>query len=136
MARQTPLTSLKQISEINLTPLMDLTFILLITFIITFPLMEQGIHVNLPHGEADDLSPEQSRTITVDAKGAIYLDNNEVLAEELERAMKALGEASPETQILVRADEAIKYGRIVKVLKILHDAKITKMALVTQADEG
>ena len=55
MARRTSLTSLKQISEINMTPLMDLTFILLITFIITFPLIEQGIAINLPKGKASEM---------------------------------------------------------------------------------
>ena len=73
MARKTPLTSLKQISEINLTPLMDLTFILLITFIITFPLIEQGIPVDLPAGEAEELTPERARTITLDEDVAAQL---------------------------------------------------------------
>ena len=65
MARKTALTSLSHISEINLTPLMDLTFILLITFVITFPLMEQGVSVNLPSGDADPLPEERTRTIRV-----------------------------------------------------------------------
>ena len=61
MGRKTPLTSLKQISEINLTPLMDLTFILLITFIITFPLIEQGIPVKLPKGKAQRAPRSRAR---------------------------------------------------------------------------
>lgn len=135
MSRRTPVTSLKQISEINLTPLMDLTFILLITFIITFPLIEQGIQVNLPKGKSSDLSPDNARTVTLDREGTIYLNNIPITIEELGVSMKNTGRISPDVMIIVRADEQIVYGRVVKVLKCLHDAKISKMALVTEADE-
>jgi len=134
LTRHTSLTSLKQISEINLTPLMDLTFILLITFIITFPLIEQGIPVNLPRGEADELDPEQSRTISLDLQGALFLDDLPITKEELTSEMQMLGRADPDITIMVRADEGIQYGKLVEVLKILHDAKIARMALVTQPE--
>ena len=133
MARKR-LTSIQQISEINLTPLMDLTFILLITFIITFPLIEQGIPVHLPVGDADVLEPGKTRTISLDVDGKLYLDKFLTTSEELTSEMKALGIADPDTTVQVRADEAIRYSRVVDVLKILHDAKITRMALVTQAE--
>ena len=132
MARKIPQTSLKQISEINLTPLMDLTFILLITFIITFPLIEQGIAVNLPKGKAKELSEEEARTVTVDAKGAIYLDNTPITLEELTDVMMTIASTSPDVTVMLRADEAVQYGTVVEVLKVLNRAKIGKMALVTQ----
>lgn len=135
MARRTSLTSLKQISEINLTPLMDLTFILLITFIITFPLIEQGIPMNLPRGDADELEPDQTRTISLDLQGKIYLDDISITKEALAIEMSDLGRADPDTTVLVRADEGIVYGKLVEVLKILHDAKIARMALVTQPEQ-
>lgn len=135
MKRHTSLTSLKQISEINLTPLMDLTFILLITFIITFPLIEQGIPVNLPRGEADDMNPDQSRTISLDLQGQLFLDDLPITIEQLANEMTMLGKADPDIVVMVRADEGIKYGRLVEILRILHDAKIARMALVTQPDE-
>jgi biopolymer transport protein TolR len=125
---------LKQISEINLTPLMDLTFILLITFIITFPLIEQGVPVNLPRGEASELNPDQSRIITLDLKGRLFLDDLPITEEELAAEMQALGRADPDTTILVRADEELQYGNVVAIMKILHDAKIARMALVTQPE--
>jgi biopolymer transport protein TolR len=134
MQRYTKLTSLKQISEINLTPLMDLTFILLITFIITFPLIEQGVPVNLPRGEASELNPDQSRIITLDLKGRLFLDDLPITEEELAAEMQALGRADPDTTILVRADEELQYGNVVAIMKILHDAKIARMALVTQPE--
>jgi biopolymer transport protein TolR len=134
MARQTSLVSLEQISEINLTPLMDLTFILLITFIITFPLIEQGIPVNLPRGEADELNPEETRTISLDLQGKIYLDDVPTTKEQLAAELTAHGRADPDITILVRADEGIRYGKLVEVMKILHDAKIARMALVTEPE--
>jgi len=134
MARHTPLTSLKQLSEINLTPLMDLTFILLITFIITFPLIEQGIPVNLPKGESSELAPEESRTITIDGDGMLYLDNVGISREALSARLTELIRFSPRLTVLVRGDESIPYGQVVEVLKVLRAAGITRMALVTQPD--
>ena len=135
MARQTKLTSLDQISEINLTPLMDLTFILLITFIITFPLIEQGIPVNLPKGKADELDPDSSRAITLEVGGKLYLDDVPITQDELHVEMSDLGLADPDVTVMVRADEEIPYKNVMDVMKILHGAKITRVALVTEAEE-
>jgi biopolymer transport protein TolR len=133
--RRTSLSTLKEISEINLTPLMDLTFILLITFIITFPLIEQGIPINLPRGQAADLEEADARTISMDEKGVLYLDSLAISQEELAREMQVMGEVEPDTTVLVRCDETLQYGRLMDVLRILHDAQIARMALVTQAED-
>ncbi|MDP6491395.1 MAG: biopolymer transporter ExbD [Kiritimatiellia bacterium] len=134
MGRKTPLTSLKQISEINLTPLMDLTFILLITFIITFPLIEQGIPVQLPQAQAASLASDQSQTITIRKDGALFLDDVPVTEAEFQAQMHALGAGAAETTIMVRADERVQYAAVVKVLKILHGEGVARMALVTQEE--
>jgi biopolymer transport protein TolR len=133
--RKTSLVALKEISEINMTPLMDLTFILLITFIITFPLIEQGIPVNLPKGKAADLDNPDTRNITIDAAGTLFLDEVIVRKVDLAGEMQRLGELMPDTTVYVRADQAVPYGRVAEVVKILYDAKITRMALVTEAEE-
>jgi biopolymer transport protein ExbD len=113
---------------------MDLTFILLITFIITFPLIEQGIPLKLPKGKASSLSDEQSRTINLDKDGYIFLDNNPVSLEELDSIMLDLGGQNPDIIVMVRADKRLAYGGVVDVLRILHAANITKMVLVTEAE--
>jgi biopolymer transport protein TolR len=136
VARRVPLTSLKQISEINLTPLMDLTFILLITFIITFPLIEQGIPINLPKANARELTPERARTITVDREGAVFLDEMPVNLDALAERLRTLVRVAPDTQVMIRADEANRYGRVVEVLKILNATGVSRLALVTQAEAG
>jgi biopolymer transport protein TolR len=134
VGRKTPLTSLKQISEINLTPLMDLTFILLITFIITFPLIEQGIPVQLPQAKANPLESDRAQSITIDRDGDLFLDDVPVTEEVLGAQMQALGAGAAETTIMVRADERVQYAVVVKVLRILHGAGVTRMALVTQEE--
>ena len=135
MARRTSLVSVKQISEINMTPLMDLTFILLITFIITFPLIEQGIAINLPKGKASDVKEQLSRSISLNLENKLFLDDIPISREELVSAMLDVGTAQPDTTVYVRADRELPYGAVVDVMRILHDANITRMALVTAAEE-
>lgn len=134
MARRTSIVSLEQIHEINVTPLIDLTFLLLITFIITFPMIEQGVPLNLPRGKAEDISSQHHRTISINLQGQIFLDSQAISTEDLKGEMNALGAADPESVVLVRADEGIAYGKVAEVVRILHDAKIARMALVTRTE--
>jgi biopolymer transport protein ExbD len=134
MARRTSLVSLNQISDINMTPLMDLTFILLITFIITFPLIEQGIAINLPKGKAADMQNAVSRSISLNLDKQLYLDDVPVSREELLSSMVEIGVNEPDTTIYVRADRKLPYGDVVEVMRVLHEANITRMALVTEAE--
>lgn len=136
MGRRTTILALEQIREINMTPLIDLTFLLLITFIITFPLIEQSVPVNLPRGAAEDIDSSRARVITVDLKGQIYLDQQPIEKSALAAEMKALGEADPDVTVMVRADEGLRYGVLMEVVRILHDAKIARMGLVTAAEDA
>jgi biopolymer transport protein TolR len=131
VARRTPLSRRRQISEINMTPLMDLTFILLITFMITFPLIEQGIPVRLPKGKTTELDQANTFSITLNAKGDLFFEDVPTSAELLASDLKAKAEADPDVTILVRADEKIAYGKVAAILRMMHDAGITRMALVT-----
>ena len=135
MARRTSLVSLNQISDINMTPLMDLTFILLITFIITFPLIEKGIAINLPKGSAADMMDPQTMSISLNEQRKLFLDNRPVSRDELVSAMMEVSVSDPDTTIYVRADRTLPYGEVVDIMRILHDANITRMALVTEADQ-
>ncbi|OGV61564.1 MAG: hypothetical protein A2498_11790 [Lentisphaerae bacterium RIFOXYC12_FULL_60_16] len=134
MGRRTPLIALRQISEINLTPLMDLTFLLLITFIITFPLLEQGIPVNLPQEAAADLTPDTALVITLNDKGQLFLADQMISEADLTARMNEVGKSATPVTVQIRADKTISYGSVVRVLHILHAAKVTKMALITQGE--
>lgn len=135
MARRTALSRSRLISEINMTPLIDLTFLLLITFIITFPLTQQGIPVKLPKGKASELDQANSFSITLNAKNELFFDEVPTGEEELGALLKAKAEADPDVTILIRADETIAYGKVVAVLRLMHDANITRMALVTNPEK-
>jgi biopolymer transport protein TolR len=126
--------SARQINEINMTPLIDLTFLLLITFIITMPAMEQGISVKLPQGRTDVLPKKESNVVTIDATGNIYFNNKPVNIDDLDRTLGGMAVDNPDLAVLVRGDERLEYGQIISIMKILYKHKITRMALVTLAD--
>ena len=130
--RKSSLISIREVCDINMTPLMDLTFILLITFIITFPMIEQGIPVNLPKGKSADLDGKKPRTITINAAGAFFLDGLPISSDELQRAAAGLAESDAQTPVYVRADKDVKYEAVAEAVLILHKANITRMALVTE----
>jgi biopolymer transport protein TolR len=135
VARRTALSRSRLINEINMTPLIDLTFLLLITFIITFPLVQQGIPVKLPKGKASELDQANTFSITLNAKDELFFDEVPANEEELAALLKAKAEADPDVTILVRADETIAYGKVVAVLRLMHAANITRMALVTNPEK-
>ncbi|MBM4152765.1 MAG: biopolymer transporter ExbD [Kiritimatiellaceae bacterium] len=126
--RKTSLISIREVCDINLTPMMDLTFILLITFIITFPMIEKGLPVNLPTGKGSAKNTDKGRNITIDAQGSLSIDSKFIDKDEL----LAIVKETPDALIYVRADKDVNYGIVAEVISILHEAKIEKMALVTQ----
>ena len=134
MSRRSSLVSLNQISDINMTPLMDLTFILLITFIITFPLIEQGVSINLPKGNASTISETSSRTISINAEGSYYLDDDLLSQSELREFLLQLSSTQPDQVVFLRADQTLPSGKVMDLIRMLNDAKISRMALITEAD--
>ncbi len=134
MPRRTATSQRRLISELNMTPLIDLTFLLLITFIITFPLIEQGIRVQLPKGKTSEIDHAGTFTLAINEKAELYFDDLPTSEEALAAELKAKAEENPNVTILVRADERLAYGKVVAVLRLLHDANISRMALVTMPD--
>ena len=122
-------------SDPNMTPLIDLTFLLLITFIITFPMLEQGISIKLPRGKTEKIEQNKSQAITVALDGKVYFNNREISADDLENELRQLAEQDPQPPVLVRCDERVEYGVLMKTLKLLHACKISRMALVTEPTE-
>ena len=125
----------RRMSDPNMTPLIDLTFLLLITFIITFPMLEQGISIKLPRGKTEKIEQNKSQAITVALDGKVYFNNREISADELENELRQLAEQDPQPPVLVRCDERVEYGVLMKTLKLLHACKISRMALVTEPTE-
>ena len=122
------------INEINMTPLIDMTFLLLITFIISMPALEQGISIRLPQGKAEDLPQKRANVVTLDAEGRLYLNNKAITRDELEQTLGTLAAEDPKTAVLVRADERLDYGKVIQVVKILYKVRISRLAMVTLSD--
>ena len=125
---------LPELGEINVMPLVDLFMQLFIAVIIFFPLVEYGMNINLPKGTTDQIKREQTRTLSVSKQGKIYLNDVVLSQAQLRTELAKLAKMNPPITILVKADEANNYGAVMDVLKELHAAKITRIALMTQEE--
>jgi biopolymer transport protein ExbD/biopolymer transport protein TolR len=120
-------------SEINVTPLVDVMLVLLVAFIVTVPVMTNAIHVNLPK-TAPTKPAEQSKpvTISVNAEGKAYINQHAVELPALETELKQRQASNPEQVYHLSSDEAVKYGSVAKVMAVIERAGITKLAVLTQ----
>jgi biopolymer transport protein TolR len=133
--RRTSLISLRESNEINITSLMDIIVILLFAFIITMPIIEQSLPVNLPNAKAGPMDlTKKHHTIEISIKDGLSLDGAAMSLQRLEEKMREIGSANSKTPVYVRADEKIDYGRVVEVIQVLKNARIETMGLVTQAE--
>jgi biopolymer transport protein TolR len=123
------------LSEINITPLVDVMLVLLVAFIVTAPLLNNAIHVNLPK-TATTKSPEQRKpiTISVNAEGKVYIDKQEVTLKSLEPELATRHRDNPDLVYHLSSDEAVKYGAVAKVMASIERAGITKLAVLTQSE--
>ena len=119
-------------SEINVTPLVDVMLVLLIVFIVTAPLLMQAVKVNLPKTAA--VSPvKQTRTIqmAIDAQGGVFIDQRLIHFETLEAELKKITVQDSDPNVQLHADESVRYGRVAQVMAALQRVGITKLAFVT-----
>lgn len=123
----------KLYDELNLTPLMDLAWNLLIVFIIMATATVQGINVNLPKASAaPSLAKAKTKAVTIAADGKIYLDASVVSAEELTVRLSQAKAADPSVPVVVKGDASIQYERVIEVLDIIKRLEISQVGLVTQ----
>lgn len=120
-------------SEINVTPLVDVMLVLLVVFIVTAPLLTQSVGVNLPKTVAAAPPPQDPVTmVSIDAAGVIYLDREALGAVALERRLGERRAQNPELTVQFEVDESIPYGKAAEVLAIAQHAGITKLSLQTR----
>lgn len=119
-------------SEINITPLVDVMLVLLVAFILTIPVLTNAIHVNLPK-TVTTTPPEQQKsvTVTVDSEGKIYLDNAEVSQQDLSARLTALKAGNSDVSLHLRADDRVPYGPVAKVMAAIEHAGISKVSVLT-----
>ncbi len=120
-------------SEINVTPFVDVMLVLLIVFMVTAPLLTVGIPVDLPKVKADALTDQKDPIeITVKLDGLIYLGESEVSIENLIPRLNAITDQNTEARIYVRGDRVVAYGRVMEIMSIINSAGYIKVALVAQ----
>ncbi|MBP1148898.1 MULTISPECIES: ExbD/TolR family protein [Methylocaldum] len=120
-------------SEINVTPLVDVMLVLLVVFIVTAPLLTQAVKVDLPKTEKTDPAPDKHlATIAIDAQGQITLNDQPQPLEAMEQLLRDLQQADPELIVQFQADTAVPYGRVAEAMAVAHKAGITKLAFVTR----
>lgn len=122
-----------EVVEINVVPMLDLAWNLLVVFMIVVTASVQGISVNLPKASAavSKIKPS-TKAITITAEGTIFLDSFPVTIAELETRLSQLKAADPNLPVLVRGDEKISYKNVVEVLDLLQKLEISQLGLVTQ----
>jgi biopolymer transport protein ExbD len=119
--------------EINITPMLDLAYVLLVIFIIMTTATVQGIKVNLPKASAQpSLAENKTKAITIAADGTIYLDTFPVTMSELENTLRQLKAANPTLPVIIKADSTIQYQKVVDILDLMGRLEITQLGLVTQ----
>jgi biopolymer transport protein ExbD len=119
--------------EINITPMLDLAYVLLVIFIIMTTAVVQGIKVNLPKASAQPtLAENKTKAVTITADGTIYLDTFPVSMLELENMLRHYKAATPSLPVIIKADATLQYQRVVDVLDLCGRLEITQLGLVTQ----
>jgi len=126
-------------SEINVTPMVDVMLVLLIIFMVSAPLLTVGVPLDLPQTQAKSLDQDQTPlTVSVNVKGQVYLNDAEIPVDELVAKLKAVTEARGglDERIFVRGDRKVDYGTVMKVMGRLSSAGFRRVALVTEVEQG
>ncbi|WP_271200054.1 protein TolR [Methylopila turkensis] len=124
-------------SEINMTPMVDVMLVLLIIFMVSAPLLTVGVPIDLPQTSANPLNEEKEPlTITVNTKGEVFLQETQVQVEEIAPRLIAITNSGYDERIYVRGDRNVVYGQVMKVMGTLSAAGFRRVALVTELEQG
>jgi biopolymer transport protein TolR len=120
-------------ADINVTPLVDVMLVLLVIFMVTAPLMTSAIRLDLPQSEgADTGALASSVVLVVDAQGALYLNDQAITAQALTTHLTGVARRDPQTELELRADASVPYGRVVEAMGLAQKAGLTRIGFVAQ----
>lgn len=123
----------KPMSEINVTPLVDVMLVLLVVFMVTAPLLTVGVPVDLPQTQAAPINePKEPLVISIKADGSIFLQDTPVEVDQIVARLQAITNNNPTASIYVRGDRSVNYGRVLEVMGLVSGAGFSKVALVSE----
>jgi biopolymer transport protein TolR len=121
------------ISQINVTPLVDVMLVLLVIFMVTAPILQQGVSVSLPQVEAAPLTGDgEELLVTVAGDGRVFLNEDEMDTTALAEKLGGLVAGKPEQQVFLRADQTVPYGEVMRVIASLRSAGVARLGMVTE----
>lgn len=124
-------------SDINVTPLVDVMLVLLIVFMVTAPLLTTGVAVDLPQASSSALpGQDEPLSVSIGLDGAIHLQESTIELNELGARLRAITESKPDARIFVRGDRGVDYGRVMAVVSAINQAGINKVALLTEQPQA
>jgi biopolymer transport protein TolR len=124
-------------SEINVTPMVDVMLVLLIIFMVAAPLLTVGVAIDLPQTQAKSLDQDREPlTVTVNDKGQVYLQNTDIKLDELIPKLQAIAKNGGDERIYVRGDKKVDYGTVMRVMGRLSAAGYRRVALITEVEQG
>jgi biopolymer transport protein TolR len=120
-------------SQINVTPLVDVMLVLLVIFMVTAPMMQQGVQVNLPKADAKAMTPpEESVVVTVDKEGKVFINKDEVPPGDLRGRLSEMFASRVKKEVFLKADSSVPYGEVVKAMADIKGAGIERLGMVTE----
>jgi biopolymer transport protein TolR len=121
------------IAQINVTPLVDVMLVLLVIFIVTAPIIQQGVQVNLPQAKAGAIpGTEELLVVTIAKSGKVYLNDNPMTLAELGDKLRAIRKLQADKQVYLRADQDVRYGLVMKAVAEIKQAGIERLGMVTR----
>ncbi len=120
------------ISQINVTPFVDVMLVLLVIFMVTAPILQQGVQVNLPEAKAGAIAgKEEPLVVSITKKGQVYLNDNRIKLAELKLKLQAIRRVQKGKEVFLRADKSVPYGVVMKAIATIKEAGIVKLGMIT-----
>ena len=120
------------LDEINITPLVDVSFTILIIFILIAPSIEQGINIKVPKASSKKIEAKQSLIVELDKKGRLYLEGERITKETLSKILQPLALSKKNATVFLKADESNNYGKIIDIIDIIKTSGIENVGLITR----
>jgi len=120
------------LADINVTPFVDVVLVLLIIFLITAPMMLGGIDVRVPKTETRNIQPEERLVLTITKDRGVFLDNQPISLARLSKVLSGMAKRNPKAAVFLKADEAVAYGVVMKVMDVIKKAGVDRVGMVTE----